>query len=82
MVEVPDRIARLVGRVDEIRGVVECPVCGTNKWEYGLAPLAVPQMSPNPERRGLSVFPYICVRCGYVRLHSIDHLENPREESH
>jgi len=75
MPEVPERIARLVGRLDEVRGEGDCPVCAANAWDYGLDVLAIPKGAPNPKRQGLDVLTYICSNCGYLRLHSAPHLE-------
>ena len=80
--EIPERTARLIGRVDETASIPECPSCGANDWDYGAFPLALPKVAPNPEGKGLEVFPYICTHCGFVRLYSTDHLENPRHPDH
>jgi len=73
--EIPERIARLIGRIDEIGRVVECPGCGDNSWQYGVDTVSIPKSSPNPERQGMEVFPLMCTRCGYVRLHATRFLE-------
>jgi len=73
--EIDERIARLIMRLDEVRGVAECAVCGVNNWDYGAVTVAMPQTTPNPNRAGLVALPMICRNCGYVRLHSAHHLE-------
>ncbi len=70
-----EEIARLMGLIDSTcREMKVCPACGFSGWDYGLAVVSIPQRAPNPHRRGLTSFPLICRQCGYVRLHSVEHL--------
>jgi hypothetical protein len=70
-----ERVTKLIGRLDEVGRVVECPVCSENNWAYGLGTVAIPQAAPNPDRAGLEALPLICRNCGYVRLHAANYLE-------
>ncbi len=73
--EPSERIARLIGLIDESGRVVLCPTCGENAWDYGLATLNIPVDPQFAEMGKFEVFPLICTHCGYVRMHSTHHLE-------
>jgi hypothetical protein len=77
--EPTDRVARLVMQLDKARINPRCSVCGQDEWDYGLTVATVPLPAPEPSRGGLEVFTLICTNCGFIRLHSAQHLEKRAE---
>jgi hypothetical protein len=73
---IPDEIGRLLSRIQDTSLIGKCPSCNANAWDYMMGPGALPKAAPNPEGAGLPVLPIVCTQCGYIRLYSIQHLEN------
>jgi hypothetical protein len=70
---------------------LKCPVCAHEIWMIGLGDMGnlhifLEAASPQGEvlevpgsKGGLPVHPIVCANCGFVRLHSLEVLENPPE---
>ena len=60
-----------------------CPMCGGDDWETGQSLTAVLRASKDEPGEvqatghALPAFMYVCMTCGFVRLHALFALENP-----
>ena len=74
----PDpQVQRLLEAVNAIGVNIECPSCGHPEWAPfgGTVVLPLSGAQPDPEPEGAECLPLACKRCGFVRLHAAQVLE-------
>ena len=50
-----------------------CPMCGADEWAGNDMVASLPEVPPSGA--SIDVIPFVCLNCGFVRLHAVQALE-------